>query len=64
MGSTSLLFARDVAQLEMRIGLRFVDGYRGLKPVDGLAGLAALLMDQPELILRLAIVWIDGGGPQ
>ena len=54
------LLAGDAAQLEMRVGFGGIDGHGGLKPADGFGILAPLLVDQPELVLRFAIVRVDG----
>src|SRR5262249_45475110 len=56
------LLARDHAELEVGVGLGFVDRDGALKPLDGGAGLPALLVDESKLILRVAVVRIDGGG--
>src|ERR1035438_6514031 len=56
------LLARDAAQLEMRVGGIRVDRHRVAETCGGLGDLAALLVDQPKLVLRVAIVRIDGGG--
>src|SRR5580693_7987108 len=46
----------------MRVGLAGVDGDRLVEALDGFGVLAALLVDEPELILRFAVVGIDGSG--
>src|SRR5579871_1505443 len=45
----------------MGIGFGRINGNRILESLDGLAILAALLVNQPELILCLAVVRIHGG---
>ena len=48
----------------MRVGQRRVDRHGVLESPDRFRELPALLVDQAKLILRLAIVRIDGGGLQ
>src|ERR1022692_1170633 len=55
------LVARNPTQLKMRVGLQRVDCHRILEPPDGLRELPALLVNQAQLILSLAIVRIDSG---
>ena len=61
VAETSLL-AGDTAELEVGVGEGGVDLDRLRETGDGLGVLVALLVNQSELILRLAIVRIDGGG--
>src|SRR5579872_2824547 len=63
IGGAALL-ARDAAQLIMSVGLGGIDLYRLLEALDRLRITAALLVDQSKLVLRIAIVRIDGGGLQ
>jgi len=56
------LFAGDATELEMGVGFGGVDGYGGLETANRLGVLAALLVDEAELILRVAIMGIEGGG--
>ena len=56
------LFAGDAAELVVGVGLGWVDGDGGLEAADGFRVLPALLVDQTELVLRLAVVRIDRGG--
>ena len=44
----------------MRIGLLRVDAHGILEPLYGFGILTALLIDQPKLVLRLAVMRVDG----
>src|SRR5688572_15167821 len=48
----------------MSVGFSWIDFDRRFKTANGLGGLAALLVNQSELILRLAIVRIHRRGVQ
>src|ERR1039458_7762811 len=54
--------AGDAAQLEVGVGFVRVDLDGGLKVVDGIGVVAALLIDEAELVLRFAVMRTDGGG--
>ena len=53
------LFASYAAQLKVRVGFRGIDGYGVLESLNGRGILASLLVNQPELVLRRAVVRID-----
>src|SRR5205823_300764 len=55
------LFERNAAELEMRVGFARIDGDRLPKARDGLCVLAALLVNQSELVARSRVVRIDRG---
>ena len=55
------LFAGDAAELEVRVGLGGVDRDGGLEAADRFGVLPALLVDETELVLGLAVVRIDRG---
>src|ERR1035441_10533351 len=54
------LFARDPPQLEMRVGGFRVYRHRVAETLRGLGVLTPLLVNQPKLVLGVAIVRIDG----
>src|ERR1017187_6421119 len=73
VGSMAVAFSKRAAasaswcgsharELEGGVGERGVDGDRLLETAGGLGVLMALLVNQAKLVLRLAVVGIDGGG--
>src|SRR5437773_6885319 len=54
------LFTRNAAQLIVGVGFFRIDSHGLLEALNGYRVLAALLVNQPELVLRLGIVGVDG----
>jgi hypothetical protein len=58
------LFASHAPESEVGVGQCGIDRDHLLETAGGLGVLVALLADQAKLVLRVAVVGIDGGGLQ
>lgn len=58
----SAKLAREAAQLEMRVGLAWVNLDRAFEVRRGFGVLTALAVEQAELIVRFVVARVDGCG--
>src|SRR5262249_26286598 len=61
-GLVALLVARDPAEVVVRVDLAGIDLHRLLEALDGLRDLPPLLVDEPEVIVRVRVTRVERGG--